>query len=276
MMKPGVVVLHARGRGILESMRTVIANGFDNCQLVSWDNSLWTDSEAETITNAIRETGVTITAFWCGWRGPAIWNFYEGQETLGLVPLTYRAGRIEDLCNGADFAKKLGVADVITHVGFLPENPSDGAYPGIISAMRTVARHYLRNDQRFLLETGQETPVALLRAIQEVGTGNVYINLDPANLIMYGKGNPLDALDVFGPYVKGVHAKDGVYPTDGKELGHETALGQGKANFPALVKKLHELGYDGSLTIEREIEGDEQTRDILMARDLLQSYINAL
>ena len=77
------------------------------------------------------------------------------------------------------------------------------------------------------------------------------INLDPANLILYGKSNPIDALDVFGEYVRDVHAKDGCYPTDGKNLGKEMPLGTGKVNFPAFIKKLKEIGYDKTLTIER-------------------------
>ncbi|MDL2234298.1 sugar phosphate isomerase/epimerase, partial [Ruminococcaceae bacterium OttesenSCG-928-L11] len=143
-------------------------------------------------------------------------------------------------------------------------------------SLRTVAEHLKKNGQNFLLETGQETPVTLLRVIEDIGTGNVFINLDPANLIMYGKANPVDALDVIGKYVRGVHAKDGVYPTNGRSLGDEVALGEGKANFPQLVKGLHAYGYTGSLTIEREISGEQQTKDILMAKEKLEGYIAAL
>ena len=98
------------------------------------------------------------------------------------------------------------------------------------------------------------------------------VNLDTANLILYGKANPVDALDVFGGYVRGVHAKDGLYPTNGRELGTEVKVGAGKVNFPALLRGLKAHGFDGSLTIEREIEGEEQIRDILEA----QAYLNAL
>ena len=116
--------------------------------------------------------------------------------------------------------------------------------------------------------------MTLLRAMQDiersVGEGTVGINLDPANLILYGKGNPVDALDVFGKYVGGVHGKDGLYPTDGNHLGRETPLGQGKVNYPAFIRRLKEVGYTGPITIEREISGEEQTRDILAAKALLE------
>lgn len=126
-------------------------------------------------------------------------------------------------------------------------------------------------------ETGQETPVTLKRAIQDIektlGKGNVGINLDPANLIMYGKANPVDALEVFGEYVRGIHGKDGMYPTDGHYLGAEMPLGQGKVNYPAFIAKLKEVGYDGDITIEREITGEEQKKDIMMAKEILEKLI---
>ena len=143
----------------------------------------------------------------------------------------------------------------------------------VVSAIKIVAEHCKENDQYLLFETGQETPVTLRRTIETVGTGNLGINLDPANLILYGKANPVDALDVFGEFVMGIHAKDGNYPTNGHDLGEEMPLGQGKVNFPALVKKLKEVGYDGALTIEREISGEQQIKDIMMAKELLEALI---
>jgi sugar phosphate isomerase/epimerase len=123
-----------------------------------------------------------------------------------------------------------------------------------------------------LFESGQETPVVLLRAIEDIGLLNIGINLDPANLILYGKGNPVDALDVFGGYVRGVHAKDGCYPTSGRYLGEEMPIGQGKVDFPRLLAGLKKLGYTGALTIEREISGEQQVKDIHMAI----GYINKI
>jgi sugar phosphate isomerase/epimerase len=102
---------------------------------------------------------------------------------------------------------------------------------------------------------------------------NLGINLDPANLLMYGKANPVDALDVFGAYVCGVHAKDGEYPTNGRELGMEKPLGQGRVNFPALIDRLTALGYSGALTIEREISGEQQIADIRLGKTFLEGLI---
>jgi len=250
--------------------------GLHHCQLMSWDQSQRTDERAEEVIAACKEYDVTITALWCGWEGPVEWNFYGGQETLGLVPEPYRYARLLNLKQGADFAKKIGVSDIVTHMGYVPANPYDARYPGFVAAVLSLAAYLKQNDQYLLFETGQETPVTLLRLFEDVGLDNLGVNLDPANLILYGMGNPVDALDVFGKYVRGVHGKDGKYPTSGRELGEETPMGQGKVDFPALIKGLHELGYDGCITIEREIEGDQQTADIIIARDMLQGIIDNL
>ena len=132
------------------------------------------------------------------------------------------------------------------------------------------------NGQYLLFETGQETPVTMLRCFEKVGTDNLGVNLDTANLILYGRANPVDALDVFGKYVRNIHAKDGCYPTNGHDLGRETRLGEGKVDFRALFVKLRELGYDSDVTIERELVEDsqEQLKGILDSREYLQTIIN--
>ena len=251
--------------------------GLDRCQFHAWnDSSFLTEELALKVKEKAAECGVTITAVWRGWSGPKVWNFTEGPTTLGLVPREYREARIADLKVGSDFAPALGVGKVITHMGFLPEFPGDPEYPAIVEAIREVAEYCKANGQYLLLETGQETPVTLLRTIEAVGTGNVGINLDPANLILYGKANPVDALDVFGKYVMELHGKDGLYPTTGTDLGCEVKIGDGKVCFERLIPRLHEIGFDGTITIEREISGEEQIRDIKSAKEFLEDLIASL
>ena len=136
-----------------------------------------------------------------------------------------------------------------------------------------MAEHLAKNGQNLLFETGQETPVTLLRCFETVGATNLGVNLDTANLILYGKANPVDALDVIGRHVRNIHAKDGRYPTNGHELGEETRLVDGKVDFRALFTRLHALGYDSWVTIEREIDGEQQEKDICHARDYLAAII---
>lgn len=271
-MKLGVLVqLH--DLNIDERFRKVRELGFDYCQFSCWDSTYFTDEVAEEINKACKKYDIKISTFWCGWCAPSIWNFTEGPLTLGLVPLEYRHQRMNELMRGSDFAKKLGVVNMATHVGFLPENPSTTEYKSLVCAIRVVAQHCKENGQYFMFETGQETPVTLRRTIEDIGLDNLGINLDPANLLLYGKGNPVDALGVFGEYVRDIHAKDGCYPTNGRELGEEKPLGEGMVNFPAFIKKLKEIGYDGHITIEREISGEKQIEDILAAKKLLEELI---
>ena len=275
-MKIGTCVSLDSMDGIAEKLKTLRDNRFDSCQLLAWNPAVWTEENAGKLKKLLDEYGVCVSAFWCGWEGPKVWDFYDGQLTLGLVPPEYRQMRVQNLCDGADFARLLGITDVVTHMGFIPENPNDPNFGGFCAAVRTVAQHLKKNGQFLLFETGQETPVTMLRCFERVGMDNLGVNLDTANLILYGKANPVDALDVFGPYVRNLHAKDGLYPTNGHDLGQEVPIGEGKVDFTALFQKLHELGYDSWVTIEREIEGDEQLSDILKARDYLRSVIDSI
>ena len=272
-MKIGVCVQFDGIDGMAKKFENLKAEGFDNCQLISWKPELWIDDNLQIIKKLIEENGITISAFWCGWEGPCVWNFYDGQITLGLVPPEYRTMRIKNLCDGADFAHKLGVKNVVTHMGFIPENPNDPQFAPFCVAVRQVAEHLKKNNQNLLFETGQETPVTMLRCFEKVGCDNLGVNLDTANVILYGKANPVDALDVFGKYVMNIHAKDGLYPTNGHDLGSEVRIGDGKVDFKALFKKLHELGYDSYVTIEREIEGEQQISDIRHAKKYLGDII---
>lgn len=271
-MKLGVLVI-LRDNNIEEEFKKLNEFGFTSCQLSCWDVNLFTDEMAKRIIDASAEYGIEVSALWCGWSGPTAWNFTEGPATLGLVPAAYRFQRMQELMKGGDFAKKINVTDVITHAGFLPENPCTTEYTETVAALRTVVEYYKTIGRYFLFETGQETPVTLLRTIEALGGENVGINLDTANLILYGKANPNDALDVFGKYVRNLHAKDGLYPTNGNELGEEVPLGEGKVDFPKLIRQLKELGYDGAITIEREIFGEQQIKDIKAAKAFLESLI---
>ena len=277
-MKIGVLIELFEDTDIDAKFAELRLMGMESCQLVCWNRRiLHDDSAAEAVNRAVEKHGVKISAFWCGWEGRKVWDFYEGQLTLGLVPSDYRVERVKMLMEGSDFAKKIHVTDFATHVGYMPENPYDPKYAQVLSACKAVVEKCKENGQNFLFETGQETPVTLKRAIQdiekELGKGNVGINLDTANLILYGKANPVDALDVFGEYVRGIHGKDGLYPTDGHHLGAEVPLGQGKVNYPAFIARLKEIGYEGDITIEREISGEEQKKDILMAKEILERLI---
>jgi L-ribulose-5-phosphate 3-epimerase len=229
---------------------------------------------ASGLRSALDKYGIEATCAVFGGPGPNIYDFYHGPETIGFVPRKYRAARIEFAKKVSDFAKTVGIPAIQGHCGFIPENPNDPLYNEAIEAFREVAAYAKQNGQQFRYETGQETPITMLRAIEDVGLDNQGVNFDCANLIMYGKANPVDALDVIGKYVQGMHAKDGLYPTNPKQLGEEVAIGKGKVDFPVIFKKLKALNYQGAVTIEREISGPQQLEDIRREKTYLEDLIS--
>lgn len=274
--KIGVMINYDYGVDLYEKLKKNCELAIYSSQLCIWNVDIFKDKEQiEYVSNAIKSTNVEISALWAGYTGPVMWNFTEGPDTIGLVPAAYRFKRLEELMSASDFAEKIGVKNIVTHVGFIPENPSDPDFCGTVAALKHLCGYMKAKGQFFLFETGQETPITLLRTIESIGTDNLGINLDTANPILYGKANPLDALDVFGKYVMNTHIKDGFYPTGGMYLGHECRAGDGKANIPAIVKKLiTEYNYQGPFTIEREISGDQQIADIIHAKKLLEGAMS--
>jgi sugar phosphate isomerase/epimerase len=244
--------------------------GFPTCQIGirSFD-----DAVVSKLRDATGKYGVEVTSAIAGGPGPEIYDFYKGPMTIGVAPRQYREARIARIKQVSDFAKKAGIPGVQTHCGFIPENPNDPLYTETVNAIRAVAQYCKENGQTFRCETGQETPITLIRAIQDVGLDNVGINFDVGNLILYGKANPVDAVELFGHHIMGIHAKDGVYPTNPKQLGREVPIGEGKVNFPVLIGLLKKVGYTNPLTIEREIEGEKQTQDILASKAYLEKLI---
>lgn len=242
-MQLGVIVNISAGADA--ALQKVSDLGLPTCQLAVWNEALATPENAEKVKEAVRRTGVQISAVWAGWPGPKAWNFIDGPSTLGLVPEAYRGMREQALMRISDFAALLEVDTLVTHVGFVPENPSDPLYPGLLASLRYVLRHCKRHGQTFCFETGQETPITLLRIISDLGGENLGVNLDPANMVMYGKANAIDAAEMLGPYLRGIHAKDGLYPTDGYKLGRETAIGDGVVDFPQFIETLKKHGYTG-------------------------------
>jgi L-ribulose-5-phosphate 3-epimerase len=208
--------------------------------------------------------------------GPGLleWNFLRGPSTIGLIPPKTRAARIDALRQVSDFARELGIQQVQTHCGFIPEDPADPLYPGAVEAIRAVAKHCQGNGQYFLMETGQETPTTMSRMIRDVAMPNLAVGLDTANLILYGKANPVDAVDILGPHIRSIHAKDGRWPTNPSNLGEEVLIGKGLVNFREVFTRLHSIGYTGAVTIERETSGPQQIEDVRQEKLYLERILH--
>ena len=267
-MRLGVIV--SAGPDPDASIRRVHDLGFPTCQVGVRETS---DAAASALRAALDKYHVEATSAVFGGPGPEIYDFYQGPATIGLVPRQSREARLARIRQVADFAKKVGIPAIQGHCGFIPENPNEPLYTEAVEAIRTAASYARQQGLGFRCETGQETPITLVRAIRDIGLDNVGINFDVGNLILYGKANPVDAVELFAPYIQGVHAKDGLYPTDPKRLGREVPIGEGKVDFPVLIAKFKKIGYSKPLTIEREISGEKQTTDILAAKAYLEKLI---
>jgi len=248
--------------------------GFNNCFL-SLDGYIngFTPQIADQFGDLLTKYSLTATTVEVVGPQPLEWNFLQGPSTIGLVPPKTRAARTDALRQVSDFAKLLGIPQVQTHCGFIPEDPADPLYPGAVDAIRAVAQHCQSNGQYFLMETGQETPTTMSRMLRDVAMPNLAVGLDTANLILYGKANPVDAVDIIGPHVRSIHAKDGRWPTDPSQLGEEVLIGKGLVDFKTVFTKLHKLGYTGAVTIERETSGPQQIEDVKNEKVYLENIL---
>lgn len=258
------------GKDPESAIATVHELGLPTCQV--YVEEFGPDASTR-LREALAKHRIEATSVVVGGPGREVWDFYDGPLTIGVVPRDTRAARVARMKQGADLASACGIAAVQSHAGFIPENPNDPIYGETIATLRDVVSYCRRNGQHFRYETGQETPITLVRAIEDVGLDNQGVNFDLANLILYGKANPVDAIEILAPYIQGIHAKDGLWPTNPKELGKEVPIGQGKVDFPRIIARLKQLHYQGAVTIEREVSGPQQLEDVRAAKAYLQRLI---
>lgn len=254
-----------------QDLKLVRDLGFSHCQL---NIKQYSPGLARRLTDTLERYRLSPTTLICMGPGPYKWNFTEGPSTIGLVPREYRTERVQRLKQGIDFCKETKIPAVHAHFGFIPENPKDILYTEFVDVMKGLGEYALKRGIDIFFETGQETPTTLHRVIEDVGTGNLFVNYDTANLAMYGKADPLDGLKMLGKYVKELHAKDGTYPSNPNELGKEVLIPEGEVDFPGVISFLKQINFQGTITIECELSG-ERTEYILKTKKYLEDLIAA-
>jgi len=257
-----------------ESLAKVKAVGVTNAQMGCPPDEYLGGTKFEQLRTAIRESGIAITAVFCGFAGESYADIPTVQRTVGYVPAATREERVQKTFAISEFARGLGVDEVAAHIGFVPEDPKDPTYKEILATIQRIADYCRKNGQVFALETGQESAETLLRFLKDVNRDNVKVNFDPANMILYGCGEPIAAMETLKEYIVSTHAKDAKWSSQPKiTWGTETPLGQGDVGMERYVAKLKEIGYDGYITIEREISGEQQLEDIRAGIALLRSLV---
>ncbi|MBR5508310.1 MAG: sugar phosphate isomerase/epimerase [Clostridia bacterium] len=250
--------------------------GFTSCQLV-YKPETYKSEDARVIKDAAEKYAIDISAMFCGYKDMnMVWDNFYGYQLSGLNIEAFRMSRMEYIKSAANFANEAGIEDIIIHAGFIPNNPFAPEYFTMLTSLELLCAHCKTLGMNVLLETGGESAVALLRTITDLGRDNLFINLDPANMLMYGYANPVDSLYTIGKYVRNIHGKDGCPPTDPRILGEEKAVGEGMVDFEKMLTKLHELGYDRYITIEREITGEKQIEDILKAKKYFEKLLDKI
>ena len=253
------------------SFRRVRELDIPTVQLQYPGDGMNTDEAIAQTLEACASTGIEITTVFCGFEGESYADIPTVQKTVGLVPEATRATRVQQTLAICDYAQKLGVKRVAAHIGFVSHD--DASYGEVVKSVQTICDHLALNGGRFALETGQETAAELKQFLADVARPNLFVNFDPANMILYGNDRPIPATELLFSYIDDVHCKDGTWPTEPNQLGHETPLGEGDVDVAAWVGTLLRLGYRGTFTIEREISGEQQREDVARAVALLKSYL---
>jgi sugar phosphate isomerase/epimerase len=227
------------------TMKTVRGLGMNVCEIYNENLDM---NLAAQLAEAASVQGIRIVAMITLGPGETVWDFYEGPETIGLVSREHRQKRVEHMRRASDFAKRAGIPALETHVGFIPETPRDPLYQETVAALKEVVGTCRANGQQFFYHAGQETPVTLLRTMTDVGMDNQRV----------------------------VNFKDGLWPVNGKDLGSETPIPAGKVDFPRLIRKLKEVGYQGPMIIEREISGPQLLADVRAGKDYIEGLLRHL
>ncbi|HYW47646.1 MAG TPA: sugar phosphate isomerase/epimerase family protein [Bryobacteraceae bacterium] len=270
-MEPGVMFW--AGRDDLSVVRSL---GVRCGQLGLRGNTALTEAAAREWKAALDREAFTLVTVFAAYEGEDYADAPTVRRTVGFIPRETRAERERRTYEVSDFAARLGVGSIACHIGFVPEDPADADYAAVREMVRRVSDHAARHHQTFALETGQEPAEVLLRFIRDVDRPNLRINFDPANMVLYGTGDPIEALRVLAPLVVSVHAKDGDWPPKDVPgaLGVERPLGKGAVGMERLVRALSEAGFRGPLNVEHETEDQEQRlREIRDGIDLLRKLI---
>ncbi|MFB3882762.1 MAG: sugar phosphate isomerase/epimerase family protein [Armatimonadota bacterium] len=256
--------------GLADRLKRVAAAGFTTMQLIGVSEEWLAEPRRSEAKRLIGGSGLRVTSVAAIYEGESYADVAAVRATVGLLPERTRAGRIRDTKRCADFANEVGSPNLSSHIGYIPEDRADPTYGAMVGAVQEICEYLKRPRMNFCLETGQESAGLLRQFIGDVGRDNLMVNFDPANMVAYGTGDPIEALEMLAPWVRGVHCKDADWPKGEGQLGEERPLGEGEVGMERFLAKLKEIGYEGPLTIEREVPWEQQLGDFLRGKKLLE------
>lgn len=219
---------------------------------------------------AAASRGVEIASGMFGTIGEDYTTLDTIRETGGVVPDATWEENQKHIFQCAEIAKSLGLSLVTFHAGFLPHDPEDPETVKLTARIRLVAGWFAERGISLAMETGQESADTLREFLELLGCDNVGVNFDPANMLLYGKGDPITAMRELGPWIRQVHIKDANATTVPGTWGSEEVVGTGQVDWKAFFATLEELGFEGDACIEREA-GTQRVEDIRTAKDYVLS-----
>jgi sugar phosphate isomerase/epimerase len=201
--------------------------------------------------------GFDLTGAMLGFPGEDYTTPQTIQKTGGFGDPATRPERLERFAWALERTLTLGLADLMMHAGFIPE-PGDPDRKPFLDTLGTVSEMAREKGVTVAFETGQETADLLRRTLDDLQCPNLKVNFDPANVLLYDMGDPIRAVEILAPDIRGVHAKDANRPTAPGQWGEEVPLGEGQVDIRRFVQTLRDVGYRGPLCIEREVGTQEQ------------------
>lgn len=219
-------------------------------------------------TALFRQKGITIVSGMFGCVGEDYSTLETIRLTGGIAPDATWEQNWDNMRTGAALAHELGLKLVTFHAGFLPHKETDPNFAKMLWRLAETADVYKAARIELGLETGQETAPVLVQLLRKLKRPNVGVNFDPANMILYDKGNPIEALRVLGPWIRQVHIKDARRTKVPGTWGEEVAAGTGEVNWPAFFAALRELKYKGDFVVEREA-GTQRVADVRAAKEMV-------
>jgi sugar phosphate isomerase/epimerase len=258
----GVCSWSLQVKSVPELRRLLDRLGVNTVQIACGDphHAAW--EEGDRLPEAARAAGFDLTGAMLGFPGEDYTTPQTIQHTGGFGNPATRAERLERFRWALDRARALGLSDLMLHAGFLPE-PGDPDRKPFLDTLARVSTLAAEKGITIAFETGQETADLLRRTLDELRCSNLKVNFDPANMLLYDKGDPLRAVEVLGPDIRSVHVKDANRPTVPGQWGEEVPLGRGQVNIRAFIQALKKVGYRGPLCIEREVGNqEERLRDL--------------
>ncbi|HEY0009273.1 MAG TPA: sugar phosphate isomerase/epimerase family protein [Tepidisphaeraceae bacterium] len=206
----------------------------------------------QAVFKTLADAGIAVTAGQMAFAGENYASIATIRKTGGFVPSDTWPARRDATLAGGKLAARAGIKTITLHLGFIPPS-NDPLYPVIVSRTAEVAAAFAADGISLLLETGQEKAPELLRFLNDLNARNVGVNYDPANMLLYGAGDPVDAITTLGRHIQHVHIKDALHSVQpGVEWGTEIGFGLGDLPHTALFTALANVDYGGPLVIERE------------------------